>query len=163
LDACWADLADAGAVRAQQAVRKLAAAPDQAVSYLDKRLQPVPVVDEGRVTRLIVDLDNEEFSVREKASAELEKLGEAAAAACRQALAKQPSAEVQHRLEALLKTQLETWSSNSPGHLRLLRALATLEFSGTVEARQVLQRLARGAPDATLTEDAKAALGRMRH
>jgi hypothetical protein len=101
--------------------------------------------------------------VREKASAELEKLGEAAAAACRQTLVKQPSAEIQNRLEAILKKQLEAWSGNSPENLRLLRALETLEFSGTPEARQVLQRLARGAPGATLTEDASAALGRMRH
>jgi WD40 repeat protein len=163
LDACWADLADADAVRAQQAVRKLAAAPAQAASYLDKCLKPVQAVDERRVARLIAALGSDEFSVREKAAAELEKLGEAAAAACRQALVKQPSAEVQHRLEAILKTQLEAWSGNSPEHLRLLRALETLEFSGTLEARQVLQRLARGAPGATLTEDARAALGRMKH
>jgi WD40 repeat protein len=89
LDVCWDDLASGGnALGAQQAVRKLAASPAQAVSYLDKRLQPVQAVDESHVARLIADLDRDEFSVREKAAAELEKLGEAAAAACRQTLAK---------------------------------------------------------------------------
>jgi hypothetical protein len=82
-------------------------------------------------------------------------------AACRQALAKQPSAEVRSRLEAILKTPLEAWSAKPPDHLRLVRALETLEFSRTPEAKQALQRLARGAPGATLTEEAKAALGRM--
>jgi WD40 repeat protein len=161
LDACWADLEDAGAIRAQQAVRKLAATPDQAVPYLDNRLQPVQAVDEARVSRLIANLDNEEFAVREKASAELEKLGEAAAPAFRDALAKEASAEVRSRLEAILKRQSESWSGDSPEHLRIVRALETLEFSGTAEAKQVLKRLAQGASGATLTEEAKAALGRM--
>ncbi len=161
MDACWADLASDGAIRAQQAVRTLAAAPAQAVPYLDKRLQPVQAVEAGRVSRLIADLDNEEFDVREKASAELEKLGEAAAPACRQALAKHPSVEVQHRLEAILKKQADAQSGGSPESLRIVRALETLEFSGAPEARKVLLRLAQGAPGAAQTEEAKAALGRM--
>ena len=162
LDACWADLAGAGAVRGQQAVRKLAAAPDQAVAYLDNRLQPVRIMDEGRAARWIADLDSEEFNVRETASAELEKWGESAAGALRQALAKQPSAEVQHRIEVILKKQVEAWSGDLPEQLRLLRALETLELCGTPEAKQVLQRLAQGAGDARLTEEARAALGRMK-
>jgi WD40 repeat protein len=161
LDVCWADLASDGAVLAQQTVRMLAGAPAQAVPYLDKRLQPVQIVDEARVSRLIADLDNEEFAVREKASAELKNLGEGALPACRQALAKEPSAEVRSRLESLLKAQSEAWSGVSAEPLRIVRALETLEFSGTIEAKQVLQRLARGAPGAALTEEAKAALGRM--
>jgi hypothetical protein len=38
-----------------------------------------------------------------------------------------------------------------------------LEFCGTPAARKALQRLAHGAPGAALIEDAKAALGRMKH
>jgi hypothetical protein len=72
------------------------------------------------------------------------------------------TAEVRGRLEAILKKQAEAWSSGSPEHLRLVRGLEVLEFSGTPEAKQALQRLAQGAPGATLTEEAKAALGRMR-
>ena len=110
---------------------------------------------------MIADLDAEEFDVREKASAELEKLGEAAAAACRRTLAGEPSAEVRRRLETLLKGQDEAWSGGSPENLRLLRALETLEFSASPEAKTVLQRFARGAPGAALTEEAKASLGRL--
>jgi hypothetical protein len=70
---------------------------------------------------------------------------------------------VQHRLELLLKKPSEAWSGNSPEHLRIVRVLETLEFCGTPAARKALQRLAQGAPGAALTEDAKAALGRMKH
>ena len=161
LDACWSDLAGADAARSQRTVRMLAAAPAQSVSYLDQRLHPVPPVDERRMARLIADLEGEDFDLREKASAELEKLGEATAAVCRRTLAGEPSAEVRRRLETLLKGQSEAWSGGSPENLRLLRALAALEFSGSREAKVVLQRLAAGAPGATLTEEAKAALGRL--
>ncbi len=161
VDACWSDLADGDAARAQRAVRTLAAAPAQSVSYLDKRLFLVAPVDERRTARLIADLDAEDFDLREKASAELEKLGEAAADACRRVLAGEPSAEVRRRLETLLKRQSEAWFGGSPKNLRLLRALEALEFSGSRKAKAVLQRLASGAPGATLTEEAKAALGRI--
>jgi len=42
-----------------------------------------------------------------------------------------------------------------------LRALEALEAAGTTEARRVLENLARGTPEAELTQVAKAALGRM--
>jgi hypothetical protein len=45
--------------------------------------------------------------------------------------------------------------------VRAVRAVAVLEQIGTPEARQVLEALARGAPDALLTQDAQAALGRL--
>jgi hypothetical protein len=43
----------------------------------------------------------------------------------------------------------------------LLQAVQALELAGTAEARMALQAWAGGAPGARLTEDAKAALGRL--
>ncbi len=45
--------------------------------------------------------------------------------------------------------------------LRELRALEVLEQAGTDQARQVLEALAKGAPEAHLTQGAKAALERL--
>jgi hypothetical protein len=42
------------------------------------RLKPLAAPDERRVTRLIADLESDDFSTREEATKELEKLGEAA-------------------------------------------------------------------------------------
>ena len=45
--------------------------------------------------------------------------------------------------------------------LRAVRAVWVLELTGTPAARQVLQKLAGGAPQARLTREARAALGRL--
>jgi hypothetical protein len=45
--------------------------------------------------------------------------------------------------------------------VRPTRALELFEHLGTAEARQVLQDLARGDPDAPLTRQAKATLKRL--
>jgi hypothetical protein len=164
LDTCWTALAGDNAASAYGAIRKLAASPTQAIPYLGERLPlvtPVAPADEKHLAGLIADLDSTEFTVREKAARELEKSGESAIPACRKALAGQPSAEVRRRLEALIEKQSEESRNPSPHNLRALRALEVLELAGTPEARQVLERLAKGAPQAQLTQDAKASLERL--
>jgi hypothetical protein len=49
----------------------------------------------------------------------------------------------------------------SPEKLRHLRAIQVLEQIGDDPARQVLEQLAQGAPDARVTEAAKSALNRL--
>ena len=161
LAAAWADLASEDAGRAYQAICRLAAAPDEALPYLRKHIRPVAPVDEKRVARLIADLDSDEFAMREKAADELDKLGERAAGAVRQALAGRPSAEPRRRLEALLDKQAaEEWGP-SADRLRSVRALEVLERVSTPEAKKLLAELAKGAPEAWLTREAKAALDRI--
>jgi WD40 repeat protein len=61
-----------------------------------------PKADSARLARLIADLDSAEFTKREEATRELERLGEAAEAALQAALRGQPSPEVRKRAEAVL-------------------------------------------------------------
>ncbi|HEV3446403.1 MAG TPA: hypothetical protein VG099_17300 [Gemmataceae bacterium] len=62
------------------------------------------------------------------------------------------------RLEQLLQ-KLEV---PRPGEtIQALRAIEVLEHAGTTEARQFLQSLAKGAPAALLTREAKASLKRL--
>jgi WD40 repeat protein len=159
LDACWNELGDADAPRAWHTIRRLDAA-SESITYLEKRLEPIPPVVPGRLARLIAELDSDKFEVRQRAGEELEGLGEAAAGACRKALQGRPSAEARRRLEELLeKVTLQMWSP-SVERLRTLRALEALELASSVEAARLLKTLARGAPGAWLTEAAKAALAR---
>jgi RNA polymerase sigma factor (sigma-70 family) len=153
LNTCWADLAgDAG--RAWAAMRKLGARPDLAVPFLRDRLRPVVAAEKEKVTRLLADLDSDQFAVRERAAAELEKLGETAAAWCRGRLDKASSAETRRRLTAILdRVAREQWDL-SPERLRALRAVEVLECLGTPDAGQVLAALARGASGARLTWEA---------
>jgi RNA polymerase sigma factor (sigma-70 family) len=157
LEAFWKDLASPRAARAQAAVRALTAAADQAVPLLAKRVR-LSSAESDRLARLISNLDSDTFTIREQASAELEKLGLAAESALRQALAGSLSLEARKRAAAVLETLEKV---HRPERFRAVRAIQVLELIGTPEARRVLAVLARGQPRAQLTEQARAALGRL--
>jgi hypothetical protein len=152
----WADLGKEDAPRAQQAVGILAAVPGQALPFLRQRLQPIRPADPKRLARLLAGLDGDDFRERERAGADLEGLGEAAEPALRRALERASSPELRSRSQRLLE-KLDA----APQRLRTRRALQVLEQSGTAEAREVLRGLAAGVPDAWLTQEAKASLGRL--
>jgi hypothetical protein len=116
-------------------------------------------VDPQHIDRLIADLDADRSAVREKAMRELERAGRAAESALAKALKSNPSAEQRRRLRALLEPLEQTDSPSEA--LRRLRALEVLERIATPEAIEVLQVLARGTPEARLTQEAQAALQRL--
>jgi WD40 repeat protein len=157
-DALWADLASKDAGRAYHAVWALAADDNQALPLLRARLRPATGPGPG-LRRLLADLDSEDFEARQRATAELEKLGEAATPALRQALEGKPGPAARRRLERLLEKALA--HKPAPETLGALRALAVLEYLDTPDARRLLRALAEGDPDALLTREAKAALQRV--
>jgi WD40 repeat protein len=143
---------------AWRAAASLVATPDRTVALLRERLRRV-TLDRRRVERLLADLDSDDFPVRDRAREELEGLGPEAGPVLRRALEGKPSDEVRRSLDALVgRLALHVPSRET---LRSLRVAAVLERLATREARQLLAELARGAPGAWLTEDAKAALDRL--
>jgi RNA polymerase sigma factor (sigma-70 family) len=159
LESLWADLGGSDAAKAYQALWTLAASPDQAVPFVKKRLHPAAGADKKQLARLIRELDDDRFAVREKARVDLEKLGEFAEPALRKLLAQKPSLEVRFRAERLLgRLQVHTLYEESP---QTLRAVELLERIGTPEARQVLEGLAKGGEGARLTQEAQASLERL--
>jgi WD40 repeat protein len=159
-EGAWVDLGVEDAARAYQAMAALAAAPEHAVPFLRECLRPVrlPEPEPKRLAALIAELDNDDFAVRTRATAELENLGEAAGPALRRALRDRPSPEVRRRLEGLLE---KLQADNVSDRLRASRATELLEQVRTPEARQLLEVLAGGAPSAPLTREAKASLERL--
>jgi RNA polymerase sigma factor (sigma-70 family) len=155
VEAAWSDLADANAGRGQGAVRTLLAAPNLAMELFKKELRPAIPTDAKRLARLISDLDSEVFKVREEAKRELEKFGDVAEPTLRDALAAAVSLEHKQRLECILK------SYSTFQRRRTLRAVQALELLGTQPSRELLGRLADGVPEALLTRESKAALGRL--
>jgi hypothetical protein len=162
LKALWSELAAEDAAAAFKAMRRLAAAPAEAVPFLKQRIHPVPrkPVDARTVTRLITDLDDNRFKVREKATRELEALGAPVVPALRKTLAGKPDLDVQRRIERLL-AKLDP-PSPTPHLLRSLRALEVLEWIGTPDARKMVQAVADGDPWAELTRAAQQVLRCMR-
>lgn len=148
------------AAAAHKAVWQLSANPRAAVAFLAGRIEPaVAVVGQSRIEKLIADLDDDKFTVRECASAELEKLGLLAEPLLRKAIQTTPSLEVRRRLDRLME-RLEAWVT-PPETLRALRALEVLERAATPRAKQVLTKLAHGAPEAVVTQEAKGSLERL--
>jgi hypothetical protein len=152
----WADLAGPNADTAQRAIEALAASR-QTVVFLKARLKhEVFKGDLRRVAILVKELDHNKFSVRERATAELEKLGPLAAPALAQVVLETKSMEARRRAVKLL----EKVRSSSP-LLREQRGVEVLVRMGTSDARQLLERLAKGPGDAWLTQQAKAGLQRL--
>jgi WD40 repeat protein len=151
LEWLWSELAG-DAARADGALWALARAPEQSVPFLQERLRPAAIPAEH--VKLVADLSSKRFAVRDKAFRTLEKLGEAAGAALHKALEGKPSLEVRRRLEQLMEKRAKD-------AFRPLRAVEALEQVGTAEARQVLQVLAKGAPNPQVAQAADAALRRL--
>ncbi|MCI0457943.1 MAG: sigma-70 family RNA polymerase sigma factor [Gemmataceae bacterium] len=162
LDRLWDELSSADARKAWQAVGRLAASPEQAVALVRERMGPgagVPPELHKRVLTLVGELSDTKFAVREKAFAELGRLGRAAESSLRAALAGELSAEARRRIEQLL-AKLQPGGRPS-WYLPAARSLALLEQIGTAEARATLQLLAARAGHAPLRLNARAALERL--
>jgi WD40 repeat protein len=153
----WNDLAGKDAARACEAVRGLTAAPGAATAFLKQRLKPQAV---ARYPELIARLDSKHFTVRSAATKDLARLGIKAEPTLRAALSNKPSLETRQRVERLLR-ELEE-QPPPPEVLRGVRSVQVLEQIGSPAARDVLQLLATGDPDAWLTREAKASLNRLR-
>jgi WD40 repeat protein len=158
LAALWEKLTSEDATQAYAAVVRLVRAPQSAVPFLKDKATPVTAPSAERLQRLIADLDNNRFAVREKASRELEQLGELAEPALRGVLAGKPPPETRERVNAVLARR-HAWSGD---RLRRWRVIQVLEGISTREAQSVLKTLAEGAPASRLTQETQAALDRLR-
>jgi WD40 repeat protein len=157
LDALWTDLDGKDAARAFEAIRKLSAAPDQAVKLLQERVRPATPAEPKRLAQLLFDLESDRFELRRQAESELQRLGELAGPALRKAMHADLSLDLRKRLERLL----DKLSIPTVAPLREVRAVELLELIGSPDARQVLNSLAEGAPSARLTEQAREAMQRL--
>jgi hypothetical protein len=156
LESAWADLASPNGVTAQLAIEALVLSR-QSLAYLKKHLKPEPVqTDTKRLAQLVKDLDANQFAVRERATAELAKLGPVAAPALAQVLASAASEEAHRRAKLLLEK-----IRSAPSLLRAQRGVEVLVRLGTAEARRLLEELAQGPAEAWLTQEARAAAARL--
>jgi WD40 repeat protein len=158
--ALWTVLAGEDAEKAYRAIWSLSADASQSVPFLKARLRPIAPADPQRLARLLAQLDSDVFENRQQATQELEPLAELSAPVLRHALKDRISLESRRRIENLL----QTINTQSPplDKLRQLRAIEALEQLGTAEACEMLRALAAGTAEALWTQDAKAALERLR-
>jgi hypothetical protein len=158
LQTCWDHLRGEGVARAYCAIDDLVSAPRQAVPFLQRQLpKSLAPPSPKRLARLIADLDGDSFAVREKATAELEKIGDLAEPALQKALDSKPSLEATRRLRRVLAEV----RAMTPEKLRWLRAIQVLDRLGGAEVKPLLAALVKTAPARCVRQDAAAALERL--
>jgi RNA polymerase sigma factor (sigma-70 family) len=155
----WEVLAGGDLGKTRDAMIRLAASPQQVVPFLRDQLRFPAPPDTERVSQLISNLGSDDFNTRSSAFRELEKLGEGAAPALAKALKDAGPLETRRRLEQLLEKADP--AAATPARIRQLRALQVLELTGTVNARSLLESVAKQAPAGMIREAARAALKRM--
>ncbi len=160
LDACWADLGGDDAAKAHAAIVALGSAPKQAPAFLKERLDnAIERLGVKRIQQLIADLEDERFATRQKAARELEQLGNLPLAALEQVLKEKPSLEMRRRVEQLLQ-RLDN-DNLATEQRRLGRAFEALEYVGSAEARDLLERVGAAPLPPALQAEAAASLKRM--
>jgi WD40 repeat protein len=159
----WLELGAEDPVVMHRALWTLATAGETAVSMLARHLKPAPVDEElgPKVAKLVEQMNNDQFSVRERATQQVAELGEGADPFLRLALDETNSAEVRHRIRRLLNDLSGKPLVVDQNQQRALRGIQVLEEVGNEQACEVLERLATGEPAARMTQEAKSALARI--
>jgi WD40 repeat protein len=156
LAALWTDLGSDNPSRAYVATNALTLAGGKTVDFLKGRLRSLPEPDAKQLRTLVAQLSSDKFPVRQAAANELTEFGSLAVPALRQALADKPALDTRRRVEGILKDIDSFVMFGEP--LRTARAIRVLERVGTPQAHDLLAALAKGAPQARTTQEAKQAL-----
>jgi hypothetical protein len=154
----FADLLSADGLKVYRALWALADDP-AAPAMLRGKIAPRRVeARPERVAKLIADLQDTRFQVRDAALRGLAELEGSVRPALLAALDKAPALEAKRRLRKLLEAL-----DGEPGgsELRALRAVYVLELNRSAAARQVLREWSEGTPGLRLTDASRAALARL--
>jgi dipeptidyl aminopeptidase/acylaminoacyl peptidase len=158
----WAVQTGEDAAVAYWAIRRFIAYPEQTLPLFRKHLHaaaPPSGPPKHKIEGWVADLNSDAFAKREQAAEKLNKCGVAAEDALRRALTGKESLEVRRRVKAILEPIEQ---ARIVQQLQEGRAVEVLEHIGTAEAQAFLEELAKGVPEARLTQEAKASLARLK-
>jgi RNA polymerase sigma factor (sigma-70 family) len=159
LESAWDALAAKEAGESFRSEGRFLSAPAEAVKYIAERVKPVEALDDGRVRRLLADLDGDDFAVREAASKGLDGLDEQVLPYLESTLKSTKSEEVRKRVGRILERR---WGAAiPPERLRQVRAVGVLERIGDGESKDLLKKWAGGPAGALLTAEAAGAVKRL--
>jgi hypothetical protein len=154
----WESLADADPFQTYRTARLLATDPQRALAFLQGRLQPVPAGNTQQIAQLVADLQNPSGAVRRKAMAGLRQHGEPALGAL---LKMAQNNQGFNQNVSMMINKLDS-VHHTPDRQRSVKAVQVLEQIGNAEAKQLLEKLAKGAAGARLTTAAQASLDRLK-
>jgi WD40 repeat protein len=160
LTTCWQTLGERDANKAERAMQVLIDSGGQSIALIRRLCRPVRLPPASKIDTLIRDLDDDQFSVREQATADLGDMGELAWPAIEKAMKGKLAKEARRRLEDVRRAIRPLASSRRD--LQYWRAVEVLERIGSSEAQEALRTLASGAAEARVTREAQACLQRMK-
>jgi hypothetical protein len=158
-DDLWAAAGGPDPALAVPAAWALVTGDEESRAFVAAKLPPFAPAQPEEVAKWLAELDAPAFTDREAATTALAAQGVTVERHLRAVLRTTRSAEVRRRSEDLLARLRNVCTADE---LRVLRLVQACELSGTAAARALLERWAGGAPGAVLTEDAQAALARLR-
>jgi RNA polymerase sigma factor (sigma-70 family) len=159
LDSAWNALAGRDAGKSLQSEGRFLAAAAQTVKLFAERIKPAEALEPRRIERLLADLGNDDFAVRESASKALRGLDEQAIPYLEATLKRTKSLEVRLRVKRILEEKQRAVITSD--QLRQIRAVMVLEQIGDGESKKLLRRWATGPAGALLTTEASLALKRL--
>jgi hypothetical protein len=160
LQTLWTQLTREHAMDADEASWQLARSGAGTDAFLKEKVRLPAPPDPKDVAALVRQLDSTDFEKRDAASKELAKLGIEAEEALLRALQDSPSAELKRRVDELLAlTHDKPLAATTVQQIRILRML---ERRATPTAIELLRTVAKGPEDSPQTQQAKAALERIR-
>ena len=151
---------------AYQAMGTMIKAGDKSVTVIDMGLKGA-IDNQTRIRQLIMQLDDDDFRIRKNARASLEKEGLRAWPALHEALRRKIPQETE-RLLRLIIEGMEARGLRAPDSglygesLRTVRSIHVLERVGGKDAVRVIEMLADAKDDSRITQEAKAALERLK-
>jgi hypothetical protein len=161
---CFKDLAGDNAEQAYVAMWALVNAPKETVSFLRDQDSLFTTTDVQMIRRWIRDLDSDEFAERERASQELGLILDEAEPHLKKALPGASSLELRRRIDDLLERHRDGLTGRHLQKCRVIEVLERIAAPGadaTRPAVALLRKFAAGAPEARLTQEAKASLERL--
>jgi hypothetical protein len=154
----WSYLSGERAPRSLFAIYRLAASGEETVRRLEPLVRPAPVTGKPSLEDLVLQLDDDDFKTRERATTLLIEKGVGVVPKLRAVLKGSVSLEVSRRIGRIMDHFNE--AGNTAEGLRLLRAVTVLSRIATPSSRALLAELAEGPEATPVTIAARAALER---
>jgi hypothetical protein len=158
LETAWIDLAKPESSAAFKAEGRFLGASAEAVKFFAEGIKPAEAPDTKQIQQLLAALDSDKFTERENASKALSDFGWHAKPYLEETIKTTKSEEVRGRIRKIL----DGLNKLTPEQLRQVRAVLVLELINDDESKSLLKKWAGGFKGAVLTEEATAALKRMK-
>jgi len=162
LEELWNNLSSSTPSRAYLAVGVVRADEEKTLPHLHAQMESLLIPSKNnRIEQLVKDLDDDDSTIRRRATAELKKLRKVAQPLLVKVLQETKSAEVRARLRYILSGHSGVSRFSASDRLRMRRLIGLAEASASPAARSLLDLLAAECPLPEIVKEAQAALARL--